>query len=49
MLDAHQAAALVGLSDLAFTAIDPDTRDHAALALSALRRRIHSQRKGVPE
>jgi hypothetical protein len=43
MLDDRDTAEFAALSDLAFTATDPDVRDHAALALKALRRRIHSQ------
>jgi hypothetical protein len=44
MLSDRQAAEFAALSDLAFNATDPEVQRHAAEALSALRRRIQSQR-----
>jgi hypothetical protein len=40
MLDNDQATKAAALSDIAFNATDPEVRLHAALALSALRRKI---------
>jgi hypothetical protein len=42
MLSDTNAAEFAALSDLAFTATDPEVREHAAEALKVLRRKIHS-------